>query len=79
LPKAASFPARVDAITTNAPQTLSAKAIQELRVLYAAEFGEVLTDDEAEEIGIRLLRFFKILTEQTGKTLTGENDIATKQ
>jgi len=46
------------------PQQLSQRAIAEFREIYQAEFGKTLSDDEVQEIALRLLRFFGILTEQ---------------
>ena len=43
------------------PQQLSREAIEEFRTIYQEEFGEVLSDDEVQEIATRLLRFFGIL------------------
>jgi len=44
-------------------QQLSQEAIEEFRVIYREEFGRALSDDEVQEIAIRLLRFFGILLE----------------
>ena len=44
-----------------APQTLSRKAIDEFKVIYQAEFGEEISDEEAQEMGLRLLRLLKLL------------------
>jgi len=44
--------------TTN---QLSREAIEEFKAIYQEEFGEVLSDDEVQEIAMRLLRFFGIL------------------
>ena len=49
-------------IMQNNTQKLSAEATQELRAIYEEEFNDVLTDYELEEMGLRLLRFFSILT-----------------
>ena len=43
---------------------LSKAAIEEFKAVYLAEFQEVLTDEQAEEIGIRLLKFVKVLLEE---------------
>ena len=43
------------------PNQLSREAIEEFRAIYQEEFGEILSDDAVQEIGIRLLRFFGIL------------------
>ena len=43
------------------PQQLSSEAIAEFKAIYQEEFGETLSDDEVQEIALRLLRFFGIL------------------
>ena len=43
------------------PPQLSREAIEEFKVIYQEEFGELLSDDEVQEIAMRLLRFFGIL------------------
>ncbi len=43
------------------PQQLSRQAIDEFKAIYQEEFGQTLSDDEVQEIAIRLLRFFGIL------------------
>jgi hypothetical protein len=43
------------------PNQLSREAIEEFKAIYQEEFEEILTDDEVQEIAIRLLRFFGIL------------------
>ena len=45
----------------NTPQQLSREAIEEFKAIYQDEFGEILSDDEVQEIAMRLLRFFGIL------------------
>jgi len=45
------------------PQQLSRQAIDEFKAIYQEEFGEILSDDEVQEIATRLLRFFGILTQ----------------
>jgi hypothetical protein len=45
------------------PQQLSRQAIEEFKAIYQEEFGKSLTDDEVQEIALRLLRFFGILNE----------------
>jgi len=42
-------------------QQLSRDAIDDFKAIYQEEFGEVLSDDEVQEIAMRLLRFFGIL------------------
>jgi hypothetical protein len=43
------------------PQQLSREAIEEFKAIYQEEFGRLLSDDEVQEIALRLLRFFGIL------------------
>ena len=50
----------VDSMKT--PQQLSREAIEEFKAIYQEEFGETLSDDEVQEIAMRLLRFFGILS-----------------
>jgi len=45
------------------PQQLSRQAIDEFKTIYQEEFGQKLTDDEVQEIALRLLRFFGILNQ----------------
>jgi hypothetical protein len=48
---------------------LSTEAINDFKVVYKDEFGEDLTDDEAEEIAFRVIKFFHILEhEKDGKS-----------
>jgi hypothetical protein len=53
---------KVDDMKT--PQQLSREAIEEFRAIYQEEFGEILSDDEVQEIATRLLRFFGILNKE---------------
>ena len=46
------------------PQQLSREAIDEFKAIYQEEFGEILSDDQVQEIAMRLLRFFGILKSQ---------------
>jgi hypothetical protein len=48
----------------NTPQQLSREAIEEFRAIYQEEFGEILSDDEVQEIAMRLLRFFGIMNKR---------------
>jgi hypothetical protein len=43
------------------PKHLSREAIEEFKAAYQEEFGKNLTDDQVQEIAIRLLRFFGVL------------------
>ena len=54
----------------NTPQQLSREAIDEFKAIYQEEFGQELSDDEVQEIAIRLLRFFGILV----RPLSGETE-----
>jgi len=45
------------------PQQLSQETIEEFRVIYREEFGRTLSDDEVQEMALRLLRFFGVLLE----------------
>ena len=49
----------VDGMKTS--QQLSCKAVEEFKAIYQEEFGTMLSDDEVQEIAMRLLRFFGIL------------------
>ncbi len=40
---------------------LSEEAIEEFREIYRKEFGKEISDGEAQEMGIRLIRLFKII------------------
>jgi hypothetical protein len=53
------------------PPQLSREAIDEFKAIYKDEFGVELTDDEVQEIAMRLLRFFGILH----KPLPGEDAV----
>ena len=46
------------------PNQLSQEAIEEFRTIYEEEFGKRLTDDEIQEIALRLLRFFGVLNQK---------------
>ena len=48
------------------PQQLSRQAIDEFKTIYQEEFGVNLSDDEVQEIAMRLLRFFGILVKPGG-------------
>ena len=43
---------------------LNREAIEEFKAIYQEEFGETLSDDEVQEIAMRLLRFFGILNKE---------------
>ena len=48
------------------PQQLSREAIDDFKAIYRDEFGQELSDDEVQEIAMRLLRFFGILAKPDG-------------
>jgi hypothetical protein len=50
----------------NPPRKLSPVALREFKEIYLEEFGETLTDDEAEAIAVRLIKFFRILEHGKG-------------
>ena len=52
------------------PQQLSRQVIDEFKAIYQEEFGQVLSDDQVQEIAIRLLRFLGILV----RPLPGETE-----
>jgi hypothetical protein len=56
------------------PKQLSREAIDEFKAHYKAEFGQILSDDEVQEIAIRLLRFFGILAQP--KSFETDNGIS---
>ena len=47
---------------------LSQKDIDEFKEIYRRQFGEDISDDEARQMGTRLLRFFKVLLEIGAQT-----------
>ena len=55
------------------PQQLSREAIDEFKAIYQDEFGEELSDDEVQEIAMRLLRFFGVLTKDNGGSVDDSN------
>jgi hypothetical protein len=54
-------------MTQNRPHQLSPEALREFKEIYLEEFGETLTDDEAEAIAMRVIRFFRILAQGTDR------------
>jgi hypothetical protein len=55
------------------PQQLSREAIEDFKAIYQEEFGEILSDDEVQEIAMRLLRFFGILTKGNPGSVDASN------
>jgi hypothetical protein len=47
----------------SAPNRLSRQAIEEFQAIYLEEFGQHLSDDEVQQIALRLLRCFEILAQ----------------
>ena len=54
----------------SAPRRLSIDATREYQELYQEEFGELLSDDEAQQRGLQLLRFFDILSQPDSTSAT---------
>ena len=48
---------------------LSQKAIDEFKVIYFKKFGVDLTDEQANELGVELLEFFKLIYRPIPKNL----------
>jgi len=44
-----------------APKQLSRQAVEEFKVIYQEEFSQQLSDDEAQEMALSLLRLFDTL------------------
>lgn len=53
---------------------LSKQAIDEYKAIYKKEFGKEITDAEAEEQGMKLLRLFKIIYRPIPKSWMKEHD-----
>jgi hypothetical protein len=51
---------------------LSREALEEFKGIYQSEFGEALTDAEAQEMGLRLLRVFDLLNRPSPKAESEE-------
>jgi hypothetical protein len=54
------------------PQRLSREAIDQFKAIYLEEFGEILSDDEAQQMGYEVLHLFWILL----RSSSDEADIA---
>ena len=50
---------------------LSREATEEFKAIYEGEFGDNLSDDEAQAIGLRVLGLFNILLHPTPRTSNG--------
>ena len=53
-----------------APRRLSIDATREFQELYQEQFGELLSDHEAQHTGAQLLRFFAILNQPDSTSAT---------
>jgi hypothetical protein len=69
-------------IIIHTPMALDQNAIDELKKIHFQEFGEELTNEEAWDMGISLLRLFKTLSRKCSPSekngadnLTGERKI----
>lgn len=56
-------------------QQLSRQAIEEFKAIYQEEFGKSLTDEEVQEIALRLLRFFGILNQPISGEATDQSEL----
>jgi hypothetical protein len=54
------------------PEQLSRQAIDDFKAIYKDEFAEDLSDDQVQEIAIRLLRFFEILQKPSRSDTEGD-------
>jgi hypothetical protein len=56
--------------------TLSKKAIEEFKEIHFREFGQQITDEEAQELGLNMISLFKIICrpipEQTNPDFSGD-------
>jgi hypothetical protein len=58
-----------------APQQLSRQAVEEFKAIYHKEFGEHISDDEAQEIALRLLRLFDTLLQPLPNDSQGQSSV----
>jgi hypothetical protein len=49
---------------------LNQQAIEEFKAIYEAEFGQTISNDEVQEIALRLLRFFDTIRQPVSKEIT---------
>ena len=61
-------------VSMKPPQPLSRQAIAAFKAIYEEEFHEALSDDEAREMGLRLLSLLKALL--MGRAFDSSRDIA---
>lgn len=50
------------------PQQLGREALDEFKAAYQEEFGEAISDAQAHEMAVRLLRFFGVLAKPPDPT-----------
>lgn len=48
-------------VTRDPPAKLSREAIEEFKKIYQEEFGKAISDAEAIEAGLRVLRLFQVI------------------
>jgi len=51
------------------PRRISLEATREFQEIYKEEFGELLSDEEAQQRAVEILGFFGILTKPVGDRL----------
>jgi len=56
-----SFAIDLISMPSTTPRSLSLEATQSFQEIFQEEFGEVLSDDEAQHRGVQLLRFFDMV------------------
>jgi hypothetical protein len=59
----------------DAPRQLSRQAVEEFKTIYREEFREDISDDQAQEIALRLLRLFDLLLQPPPGDPPGESTI----
>jgi len=57
------------------PNQLSREVMDEFKAAYKAEFDEVLTDEEVQEIALNLLRFFGVIGRTEDAKQQGEKPV----
>ena len=58
-----------------APRQLSRQAVEEFKAIYHEEFGQDVSDDEAQEIALRLLRLFDLLVQPLPGDVPSESSV----
>lgn len=54
----------------SAPRRLSVEATREFQKIYKDEFGELISDSDAQQRGVELLKLFAILNQSHGASTT---------